>query len=181
MLSVRPSDVGQTYPPGHANEVAQEVRDGGGSAKQKFYKPIPKRRERAKSWLIRFVMNETQVDNSKVASFVTVKSPLSLSLRGAVKVVIPGKKLLLPPQSDIDFFKRSKFMIESVATNERTTGRGTRTKPPLRDQYFMRVWHAALRFLRNWSGAPSLSSSSRCAVGCRRRAMRTDGGGESRV
>ena len=62
-----------------------------------------------------------------MASFVTVKSPLSLSLRGAVKVVIPGKKLLLPPQSDIDFFKRSKFMIESVATNERTTGRGTRS------------------------------------------------------
>ena len=56
--------------------------------------------------------------------------------------------------------KRSKFMMECVAT-----GRG---RPPLRDQYFMRVWHAALE------------SPFRCAAGCRR-AMRTDERGESRV
>ena len=96
------------------------------AAKQKFYKPIPKgrRKGRAKSWLIRFAMNETQHKWStrrKVALFVTIKSPSSAP-RDAVQVVIPHKKLRTDGQSDIDFFKRSKFMIECVATNEEPEG-----------------------------------------------------------
>ena len=96
------------------------------AAKQKFYKPIPKgrRKGRAKSWLIRSAMNETQHKWStrrKVALFVTIKSPSSAP-RDAVQVVIPHKKLRTDGQSDIDFFKRSKFMIECVATNEEPEG-----------------------------------------------------------
>ena len=54
---VRPSDVGQTYPPGHANEVAQEARDGGGVGETKVLQTDPKKKGAGKK-LAHQVCNE---------------------------------------------------------------------------------------------------------------------------